>query len=309
MATEINYAVTKTREYLDSIFVEERLIDSIVPSQKFELYGESFSTPIMTPAFSHLKTFVQERKNGMYEYSKAAEQINAVNWVGMCENEEFKEILESGAKTIRIIKPYADRDKIFSQIACASECGALAVGIDIDHIFGTDGNCDCVMGERMACQSRKEIREYVEATKLPFVIKGVLSVSDAVKCAKMGVQGIVVSHHHGRLPFAVPPLAVLPEIMKALKEYEKVKVFVDCGIDSGYDAFKAIALGADAVSAGRVLMPELAKGGIDGVKNYINKMKEQLAYTMAFCGCSTLEEIDSSVLYQIQGKQFGLSKF
>ncbi len=308
MATEINYAVSKTREYLDSIFVEERLIDSVIPSQKFELYGESFSTPIMTPAFSHLKTFVQERKNGMYEYSKAAEQINAVNWVGMCENEEFKEILESGAKTIRIIKPYADRDKIFSQIACANECGALAVGMDIDHIFGTDGNCDCVMGERMACQSMKEIREYVEAANLPFIIKGVLSVRDAIKCAEVGVQGIVVSHHHGRLPFAVPPLVVLPEIAKTLKAYQKVKVFVDCGIDSGYDAFKALALGADAVSVGRVLMPELAKGGIDGVKNYINMMKEQLAYTMAFCGCSTIEEINSSVLYQIHGKQINLIK-
>lgn len=308
MGTEINYAVSKTREYLDSIFVEERLIDSVIPSQKFELYGESFSTPIMTPAFSHLKTFVKERKNGMYEYSKAAEQINAVNWVGMCENEEFKEILESGAKTIRIIKPYADRDKIFSQIACANECGALAVGMDIDHIFGTDGNCDLVMGERMACQSMKEIREYVEATNIPFIIKGVLSVRDAIKCADVGVQGIVVSHHHGRLPFAVPPLVVLPEIAKALKAYEKVKVFVDCGIDSGYDVFKALALGADAVSVGRVLMPELAKGGIDEVKNYINKMKEQLAYTMAFCGCSTIDEIDSSVLYQIHGKQINLVK-
>ena len=88
-----NYAVSKTREYLDSIFVEQRIIDSVIPSQKFDLYGHSFSTPIMTPAFSHLKTFVPERKSGMYEYSKAASRVDAVNWVGMCENEEFKEIM------------------------------------------------------------------------------------------------------------------------------------------------------------------------------------------------------------------------
>ncbi|HKM34498.1 MAG TPA: alpha-hydroxy-acid oxidizing protein [Lachnospiraceae bacterium] len=302
MPVDTDYAVRKTREYLDSILVEERLIDSVIASQDFELYGKHFSTPIMTPAFSHLKTFVKEQKNGMYEYSKAAKHVNAVNWVGMCENEEFEEIQESKAETIRIIKPYADRDKIFSQIVFAEKCGALAVGIDIDHIFGTDGKCDCVMGETMACQTLHNIKEYVEATRLPFVIKGVLSVQDAVKCAEAGVQGIVVSHHHGRLPFAVPPLMVLPDIVKAVFSYKQMRVFVDCGIDSGYDAFKALALGADAVSAGRVLMPELAKEGSSGVEKYLNKMKEQLAYIMAFCGCSTLEEIDSSVLYRLQGK-------
>lgn len=302
MAIEADYAVRKTREYLDSILVEERLIDSTVPSQDFELYGKHFSTPIMTPAFSHLKTFVKEQKNGMYEYSLAAKKVNAVNWVGMCENDEFQDIQESGADTIRIIKPYADRDKIFSQIAFAEKCSALAVGIDIDHIFGTDGKCDCVMGETMACQTLHDITEYVNATKLPFVVKGVLSVKDAVKCMEAGVQGIVVSHHHGRLPFAVPPLLVLPDIVKEVGKYKSLKIFVDCGIDSGFDAFKALALGADAVSAGRVLMPPLAKEGSVGVEKYLIQMKEQLAYIMAFCGCSTLKKIDSSVLYQLDGK-------
>ncbi len=299
MAVNMDNAVIRTREYLDSLMVEERLIDSVKASQDFELYGKQFSTPIMTPAFSHLKTFVKEQKNGMYEYSKAAKLVNAVNWVGMCENDEFEEIMEAEADTIRIIKPYADRDKIFDQITFAEKAGALAVGIDIDHVFGMNGDYDVCMGELMAPQSLQDIKEYVQFTKLPFVIKGVLSVQDAVKCEVAGVQGIVVSHHHGRLPFAIPPLMVLPDIVEKLGPDRKMKIFVDCGIDSGYDAFKALALGADAVSAGRVLMPPLAESGSIGVEKKLRQMQAELGYIMAFCGCRTLSDIDDTVLYQM----------
>ena len=300
MGIDADNAVKKTREYIDSFLVEERLLDSVVADQTFELYGKTFSTPIMTPAFSHLKTFVKERQNGMAEYSQAAKNVNAVNWVGMCENKDFSEIIKTHADTIRIIKPYEDKDKIFSQIEFSEKSGALAVGIDIDHIFGTDGKCDVVMGEKMACQTTDDIRQYVAATKLPFVIKGVLSVQDAVKCKEAGVKGIVVSHHHGRFPLAAPPLAILPDIVKAVRAKD-MKIFVDCGIDNGYDSFLALALGADAVSLGRVLMPELAKAGCEGVEKTLRKAMEQLAYCMEFSGCKDLGMINASLLYQAQG--------
>ena len=53
-------------------------------------------------------------------------------------------------------------------------------------------------------------------TELPFVAKGVLSVQDALKCKEAGVRAIFISHHHGRIPYGIPPLMVLPEIKKAL---------------------------------------------------------------------------------------------
>ena len=56
--------------------------------------------------------------------------------------------------------------------------------------------------------------------KLPFIVKGVLGVEDAIKCAEIGVKGIIVSHHHGRLPYAVPPMMVLPKIKKAPKAWQ-----------------------------------------------------------------------------------------
>lgn len=290
------YVIQSTRDYLDSILVEERLIDSVIPSLEMELFGESFSSPIMTPAFSHMKKFAPEQQDGMCEYSKAMAEMKQVNWIGMGENDEFERVAQTGARTIKIIKPYADRGKILDQIAFAESHGALAVGIDIDHIFSDDGFYDCVMGEDMTSQSAEDIAELVKATSLPFIVKGVLSVSDAAKCADCGVQGILVSHHHGRMPYAVPPLMVLPEIVAEVAG--SMKVFVDCSIDTGSDAFKALALGADAVCVGRAMMPSLKQDGCRGVVDYVTKMNNELRMMMAFTGCKTLKDISEDVLWQ-----------
>ena len=72
---------------------------------------------------------------------------------------------------------------IFRRIKHAVNAGCFAIGMDIDHIFGEQG-LDVVIGEQMAVKTSAMIRKYVESTRLPFFVKGVLSVEDAVKCAK-----------------------------------------------------------------------------------------------------------------------------
>ena len=78
-----------TREYLDSILIEERLIGAVEPDLSTELWGEQFETPLMTPAFSHLPAYAEGRENGLVEYARAAKKLGAVNWVGMMENDAF----------------------------------------------------------------------------------------------------------------------------------------------------------------------------------------------------------------------------
>ncbi len=289
-----------TRQYLDSILIEQRLIGADVPDLSLSLFGKSFRTPILMPAFSHLHVFAPEREDGMCEYARAAKALGMVNFVGMSEDEEFSRIAAVGAPTVRIVKPYADRDKMYSRLAHAQKCGALAVGTDIDHSFSSSGGHDSVFGAEMAPISKAELAELVRAAQLPFVVKGVLSVRDAVACAEAGASAILVSHHHGRMPFAAPPLMVLPEIRKAVGG--KVKIFVDCGIDTGADVYKALALGADAAAVGRAIMAPLTKEGADGVVSYVKKMNDELAMLMAFTGCHTLSELDPGVLW-IGGRQ------
>ena len=284
-----------TQKYMDSILIEEKIIDSVLASTETEFLGEVFSSPIMMPAFSHLKQYNGRELNGLEEYSLAAKNANILNFCGMMENDMFARIAATGAKTIRIVKPYDDNGKVRDQMKFAEDAGAFGIGMDIDHIFGETG-LDICAGEKMAVQTTDMLRSYVESTKLPFVVKGVLSVRDAIACAEVGAAAIIVSHHHGRMPYAVPPMLVLPEIRDAL-EGTGVKIIVDCGIESGADVYKAIALGADAAAVGRSMLPYLEKDGAAGVESYLDKVKNELRYIMSNTSCATVSEIDDSSLW------------
>lgn len=285
------------RSYLDSIHVEMRVIDAVEPSLKTIIFGEEFDSPIMMPAFSHLNKVLKNGKKPMLEYAKAARDLRTVNWVGMEPDEEYAEIAAERARTVRIIKPFADHGMILEQIRFAIEHGAIAVGVDIDHVPGTNGRYDIVDGLPLGPVLLSDLKEYVKAAgNTPFIAKGVLSVQDALKCKDAGCAGIVISHHHGRIPFGVAPLMVLPKIKVALAG-SGISLFVDCGIDTGYDAYKALALGADAVSVGRGILKPLLQEGAEGVKETVGKMNEQLSELMMYTCVKDTRSFDASVLY------------
>ncbi len=283
------------REFLDEILVEMRILDAVKADTTFEIFGKTFSSPIMTPAFSHLHKTGADGLTQMEEYAKAAAELNAVNMAGMESNESFEKISAACPGTIRIIKPYADKALVYKELEHAKEQGAIAVGMDIDHVFGKLGEYDVVDDIPMGPVTAELLEEYVKAAELPFIAKGVLSVTDALKCREAGCAAIIVSHHHGRIPFGVPPLMVLPDIRDAVGD--DMKIFVDCGINDGYDAFKALAMGADAVCAGSILLEPLAKEGTEGVVKKLREMNGQLMELMEYTNTRTLEDMDSSVLY------------
>lgn len=281
-----------TRYFFDSLMIEERFLDSDTPSTKFELFGETFDTPIMTAALSHLKN---PNNDGMITYAKAAAECNAVHWMGMGEDEELERIIATGARTIKIIKPHESNDEVLRRIKHAVGAGCFAVGMDIDHAFNSTGGYDVVLGLPMKPKTTAEIKSFVKASSLPFIIKGVLSVSDARKCLEAGVAGIVISHHGGHVPYSVPPLMVIEDIVDAVGG--KMKVFVDCGIVSGVDAYKCMALGADAVSVGRHLMPFIPDG-VDAVTKRMKDMTAELARIMAVTGVRSLDQMDPTVIHR-----------
>jgi isopentenyl diphosphate isomerase/L-lactate dehydrogenase-like FMN-dependent dehydrogenase len=282
---------TITRDYFDSLLLETRYIDSELPSTKMVLFGEEFDTPIMTAALSHL----HNPADGMAIYGKGASLVNAVHWVGMGSDEELESIVATGARTIKVIKPHADNKEIFRKIEHAVKVGCLAVGMDTDHAFNSIGGYDNVFGLPMKSKSVEELTEFVQAAGVPFIVKGVLSPKDAEKCVKAGCSGIVVSHHHGMVEYSVPPLMVLPDIISAVGN--QIPVFIDCGIVSGMDVYKCLALGAKAVSVGRHLMP-LLKDGPEAVAQRIYEMNAELAGIMARTGVKSLDDMDPTVIHR-----------
>lgn len=288
-------ANVSARNFFDSLHVEMRLIDSVKPDLSVKIFGREYRTPIMMPAFSHLNK-TAAKNLPMSEYAAAAKELGAMNWVGMESDETFEQISKEGADTVRIIKPFANHKRIFSEMEFARKCNAAAVGMDIDHIAGKDGGYDVVDGEPMGPVFFKDLCEYVKAAGLPFVVKGVLSEQDAIKARDAGAAAVVVSHHHGRVPFGIPPVSCLKKIKAALAG-SGVAVFCDCSIQSGYDAYKALALGADAVSAGRGILMPLLKEGRKGVVQKADLMNRQLSEMCMYTGVRDMKSFDSSVLH------------
>ncbi|MBR6180973.1 MAG: alpha-hydroxy-acid oxidizing protein [Prevotella sp.] len=281
-----------TRDFFDSLLIETRYLDAVIPSTQMTLFGETFRTPVMTAALSHLHNTAP---NGMTVYARAAALSGAVHWVGMGSESELEEIVATGARTIKIIKPHADNRVVLRKIEHAVKAGCMAVGMDIDHAFNSEGAYDNVFGLPMKAKSTEELTDFVQAAGVPFIVKGVLSPRDAEKCMKAGCKGVVVSHHHGMVQYAVPPLMVLRDILSVTGGC--VPVFVDCGIVSGMDVYKCLALGAKAVSVGRHLMP-LLKDGAEAVAQRIDEMTAELAGVMARTGVGALDKMDPTVIHR-----------
>ena len=141
-----------------------------------------------------------------------------------------------------------------------------------------------------------QLKEIAAMAGKPFILKGIMTVSGAKKALEAGAAGIVVSNHGGRVLDQCPATAeVLPAIADAVGG--KMKVFVDGGIRSGMDVFKALALGADAVLIARPFVTMVYGGGQEGIQTYVSKLQAELADTMAMCGAHTLADIDRSMLF------------
>ena len=288
-------SVQIAREYMDSLLVETRVVGAERPDTTFRFLGETFSTPVMTAALSHLD---------LVSMAAGAKQAGACVSIGMGGNGEMGEILATGAKVMKIIKPYADEKEILSRLEYAEENGALAVGMDVEHAVNTDDAEDSVvMGLQMKQPTLAELEKYIRHTKLPFFIKGALSVQDALRCRDLGAAGLVLSHHNGLTRFAVPPVMVLPEIRKAVGK--DLLLIADGGIESGVDAFKALARGADAVTMGKALMGPLKEKGAEGVAEILRKTTAQLQAMMIRTGTKNLKHMDPSVIWEPAGYRHG----
>ena len=281
-------SVQIARMYMDSLLVESRIVGAVYPDTTFRFLGETFAMPVMTAALSHLD---------LVSMAEGAKMAGAPVSIGMGVNEEMGKVLATGAKVMKIIKPYADEKEIMSRLEFAEANGAAAVGMDVEHAVNVDdAENSIVVGRQMKQPTLAELEKYIRATKLPFFIKGALSAQDALRCRDLGAAGLVLSHHNGLMRYAVPPVMILPEIRKAVGH--DLILIADGGIESGFDAFKALARGADAVTVGKALMGPLKEKGAEGVRDTLKKIAGQLQAMMIRTGTKDLKHMDPSVIHE-----------
>ncbi len=288
---------TAARNYdkWQEIFVN---MDTLCPNAdidtSFELFGKKFSAPIFIAPLGALPMHYGDKHNDI-TYNRIL--VPAAANYGICAltgdgvdpavmQNAAKDMAAIGGIGIPTIKPW-NKEFVFEKLDILNELGIFAAAMDVD---GAGLPFLKAMNPNAGSKSVDEMREIINYAKMPFMIKGIMTPKGALKSVEAGADAIVVSNHGGRVQGNVPSTAeVLPEIVDAVKG--QIKIFVDGGIRSGVDVFKAIAMGADAVLIGRPVVPFIYAAGEEGFKVYMDKIVKELRDTMAMCGTPTLADI------------------
>jgi 4-hydroxymandelate oxidase len=137
------------------------------------------------------------------------------------------------------------------------------------------------------------LQQMREVSKIPVVVKGIMTAEDTERAVKCGLSGVIVSNHGGRqLDQVGATIEALPECVKAANG--KIPVLVDGGFRRGTDMFKALALGASAVGIGRPYLWGLAAFGQPGVVRIVEILRAELAAVMGMAGVAEISQIDRS---------------
>jgi isopentenyl diphosphate isomerase/L-lactate dehydrogenase-like FMN-dependent dehydrogenase len=169
--------------------------------------------------------------------------------------------------------------------------------MDID-VFFLEKAWDEVPGPAvLGHKTLDDVRRYRAATRLPFVVKGVLSAHDARLAQDLGADALIVSFHGGEaIDYAMPVLEALPLVRR---ECPDLPILVDCGFRRGTDVLKALALGANGVGMATLLLVACAGGGRDAVAAMMEAVYAELARSMSITGCRSVGTIDPSILHRV----------
>ena len=277
----------------------DTLVEKKQISTDFKLFGKEFSAPIFAGPIGAVRMHYSDEYDDR-SFNKVL--IKACNEAGIAaftgdgmDDDQMvsgcEAVKEAEGRGIPTIKPW-NLEMIKKKIELTKEANAFAVAMDIDAAgLPFLKNFTPPAGSK----SVEQLREIVELLDVPFIVKGIMTPKAALKAKEAGASAIVVSNHGGRVLDQCPATAeVLEDIVKAVDG--SMKIFVDGGIRTGVDVFKALALGADAVIIARPFVSSVYVGAGEAVKELAEKLKHELEDTMAMCGACSLEEISSDMV-------------
>ena len=292
------------RAYLDRLVFEMRVLSAVKADTGTELFGVRLASPIIGAplgfgrVLGRLSTFGAQYGTGYLEpIAEGLRDAGSLMGLGVSTPEQVQSVIDTGAPTYVIVKPYRERERILYTMEDAARRGAIAVGIDVDAYYGVRTRYEPVGEPYVSPIPLHELKTIRAQTKLPFIIKGVLSTRDALAARDAGASAIVVCHHGGEIiDYAVPPLKVLPEIVRALSGSD-VTILAGTGLTTSSDVLKALALGAKGVLLGTALMVGLAASGAAGVRDLMLALGDELRRDLSIIGCASPRDIDPAVLH------------
>jgi glycolate oxidase len=307
---ESETTMRRNRLGFDSIALRPRvLIDVSKIDTSTTFLGQKLRIPVMMAPIGSLQTITPE---GGVAVAKAAAEFGTMNFVSSVTQPNLEEIAAS-----------TDHPKIFQLYIrggldwCAEIIGrvkqagymALCLTVDTAHYSRRERP---LLNRWQPPSRRTETGrifqamltwEMADAIKkmagMPLIIKGIATAEDAKIAVEHGVDVIYISNHGGRqLDHGRWTIETLPEIVEAAAG--KAQIVLDGGVTRGTDIVKALALGANAVTIGKLQGWGLGAGGKAGLVRVLELLEEEMIVDMALLGVTRIDQITRNYVCKTQ---------
>ncbi|WP_174493748.1 alpha-hydroxy acid oxidase [Acinetobacter sp. Marseille-Q1623] len=320
------YSVRDNRQQFSKIQLVPRLLNDLTQgTTEIEILGQKFPHPIFLAPIGHQQQFHPDAEAAT---ALAAEVLGSNFILSTFTNTDLRHFkVENPLKWFQLYWQ-GDREKSLALVRLAEQQNfkAMVITVDSPHtgirdrerrvFFHLPENMQhphtpthiplpelredqhpVFNGLMQIAPKWADIEFIIANTHLPVILKGVLHPADARKAIAIGVKGLLISNHGGRvLDTAISPLKALAKIKSVVPA--DFPLLLDGGVRRGTDVFKALAIGASAVLIGRPYIHGLAVAGALGVAHVIKILKEEFEVTMALMGTSTPNDINTDYISQ-----------
>jgi len=313
---ETEVTVRRNRAAFDRLALMPRVLRGVSERDLcITFLGHRLSLPVMLAPVGSIQMF---HPDGARPSARVAERAGTMSFVATNSTPTLEEArAASNAPMVFQLYVYGDREWQTTMLRRVENAGydALCVTVDSpdsgvrDRRFANRqrwserterANGEAEPGSRAARAAERnrylagltwdDLAWLREQTRLPMILKGLLSPLDAELAVEHGMDVVYVSNHGGRRQDQLPStIEVLPRILEAVNG--RAEVVVDSGFMRGTDVVKALALGATAVGIGKLMIWALAAGGEAGLERALELLRREISATMANVGARTIAEL------------------
>jgi isopentenyl diphosphate isomerase/L-lactate dehydrogenase-like FMN-dependent dehydrogenase len=294
------------------------LVDVGGVTPEAEVLGQRVAMPVFVAPTAMLRVCHPDGELGVARAAADAGTIYCLSTLATATPAEVAEAAPGGPRWFQL---YCFRDRgvnlsLVDQVADA-DFGAIVLTVDVPYLGRREGDFRTgfqipegtvipafaeiaggrgaptpadVIGMLDPTLTWRDLELLAGASRVPVLVKGILTAEDARLAAEHGAAGVIVSNHGGRQLDGVPAsLEALPEVVAEVGG--RMPVLVDGGIRRGTDVAKALALGAQATLVGRPVVWGLAAGGEDGARHVLELLRDELRLALALLGCPSPADV------------------
>jgi isopentenyl diphosphate isomerase/L-lactate dehydrogenase-like FMN-dependent dehydrogenase len=305
--SETETTLARNRMALDSIGFRPRVLcDVSVVDCSGSLFDKKLRIPVLLAPVGSLESF---EPGGGATVAKATSEFGNGMILSSVSHPGLEATAEASGGSFKIFQLYVrgDTDWVGDHFRRAIDAGynAFCLTVDTDSYSRRERDIAKRHQRRrvrvddarvfQARQNWRDVERYKSRFDIPLILKGIATVEDASRAVELGVDCVYVSNHGGRqLDHGLGSIDVLPEIVAAVDG--RARIIVDGGISRGTDVVKAMILGADAVSVGRLYVYGLAAAGAPGIVRLLEILENEISICLSLLGVTSFAALDKSYI-------------